>query len=133
MARSACAHDLTDAVIVRVANIDRAVRTDHGAMRAVEPGIGGGTAVAVPSLAAADNGRDNAARVVDTADRVVLGIDDQQAAVAVQRHLLRRVEDGGGGRAAVAAVAAPGRASDRLNQAGGGIDGAQAAALAFED
>ena len=81
-------------MIVRVADIDRAIRTDNGAMRAVEPGIGGGTAVAVPSLAAAGNGRDNAARAVDTADRVVLGIDDQQAAVAVERHLLRGVEDG---------------------------------------
>src|SRR5689334_10079543 len=39
--------DLADAVVVGVADIDRAVRADHRAMRPVEPGPLGGAAVAV--------------------------------------------------------------------------------------
>src|SRR4249919_121981 len=86
--KSGGARHLADAAVVGVADIDRAVRSDDRAVRTVEPGIGGRTAVAAGALAAAGERADDAARPVDAADCVVLGIDDDQAAVAVDRHFL---------------------------------------------
>ena len=105
-------------VVVGVADIDRAVGADDRAVRAVEPGFGGRAAVAAGALAAAGERADDAARAVDAADRVVLGIDDDQAAVAVDRHFLGRVEHRGERRAAIAAIAARGGAGDRRDDPG---------------
>src|SRR4051812_24020434 len=80
---------LADAVVVGVADVDRAVGSDDSAVRAVETGCGGRAAVAFRAFAAAGDARDDAGGAIDAADRVVLGIDDDQATVAVERHLLR--------------------------------------------
>src|SRR5689334_13694787 len=98
-------HDLTDAVVVRVADVDRAVGGDRCAVRPVERSGASGTAVAVAALAATSrNRRDGSAADVDPADHVVLGIDDQQIAVAVDRQLLWLIEDGGEGRPVFTAI-----------------------------
>src|SRR5438270_11426840 len=131
--KSTLPHDLADAVVVGVADIDRPIRADDRAVRAVEAGRGRGAAVAALALAAADDRRHDAGASVDPADRVVFGIDDQEAAIAVDRHFLRRIEHGGERRATIARIAAAGRAGDRRDEAGRSIDGAQAAALPFED
>src|SRR5712675_3130707 len=131
--KSTLAHEFADAVVVGVADIDRAIRADDRAVRAVEAGFGGRAAIAAPALAAAGDRRHDPGAMVDPAERVVLGIDDQQAAVGVDRHFLWRIEHRGESRPAIAGIAAPGRAGDRRDDAGRGIDGAQAAALALQD
>src|SRR6266849_36749 len=130
---SSAASYLPDAMIVRIADIDRAVGTDDRAVRAVEAGRASAAAVAAGALTTAGKVSDDARRAVDAADRVVFGIDDEEAAVAVDRHFLWRVEDRRERRAAIAAMAAGGGAGDRRDDPARRIDCAQAAALALED
>jgi hypothetical protein len=120
-------------VVVGVADIDRTVGTDDRAMRTVEAGRRGGAAIAARTLPAPGDRRDDPGRAVDQADRVVLGVDDQDVALGIERHLFRCVEYSGERRPAVTGIAAPRRAGDRIDDAGRGIDGAQGAALALED
>src|SRR6185437_7302112 len=91
-------------------------------------------AVAFPAMStiARDRGDDAGARV-DAADDVVLGLDDQQIPAGIDGELLGRVERRGERVAAVSVIAARAGAGDGADVAGTRIDGAQRAALAFED
>src|SRR5205807_3323954 len=131
--KSTLADELADTVVVGVADIDRAIRTDRCAMRPVESGSCRRAAIAARTLAAAGNRRDDAGITVDQPDCVVLGVDDQDVAVGIERHLLWRIEHGGERWPTIAGIAAPGGAGDRIDDAGRGIDGAQRAALTLED
>src|SRR5579884_2476689 len=125
--------ELADAVVVGVADIDCPVRAYRRAVRPVEAGFRRGAAVAVAALAAAGDRRDDAAAPVDQTDRVVLGIDNEDVAVAVERHLFRRVEYRGNGRTAVAGIAACAGAGNGGDGSAGRIDRAQPAPLPFEN
>jgi hypothetical protein len=120
-------------VVLGVADIEGAVGADGDAVRAAKPGLARRAAIAVVPLAAPGDGLDRAALDVEPADGVVLGIDDQDVAIGVDGQLLGRVEDRRQRRAAVAAVASGAGPGHRRDDAGPGIDRAQAAALAFED
>src|SRR6185503_12353409 len=74
--------DLADAVVVGVADVDGAIGADDRTMRTIEAGRGRWAAVAARALAAAGDRHHHSAAVVDPADRMIFGIDDQQAAVA---------------------------------------------------
>src|SRR6202035_1794596 len=119
---------------VGVADIDRAVGGDGCAVRAVECGGAGRTAVPPGALPAAAGDRgDGSGAQVHAADRVFFGIDDQQVALAVDRQLLRRVEGSGEGRPAVAAISPLPGAGYRRNDPAVRVDGPQRAALPLED
>src|SRR5207247_8355216 len=94
-------------MVVRVADINRPrpIGCNRGAVRPVERGGVRGTAIAVASPAAvAGEGEDHSGADVDPADRVVLGVDDQQVTLAIDGELLRRVESRGDGRTVVAGI-----------------------------
>src|ERR1700741_331896 len=95
-----------DPVVFGVADIDRPVGSDHGAVRAGKTGRQRRAALAFAALPAAGDGFDSSVRGIDAADRMVLGIDDQDIAAGVESELLRRVENRVPRRAAVAAVTA---------------------------
>ena len=72
------ADELADSVIVGIADIDRSVGGNCGAVRPVERGGARGAAIPLASLVAiAGEGDDRSRADVDLADRVVLRIDDQ--------------------------------------------------------
>src|SRR5205814_2441509 len=102
LAASGLPDDFADAVVVGVADIDRAIRADHRAMRPVESGSCRRAAIAARTRAAAGNRRDDPGITVDQPDRVVLGVDDQDVAVGIERHLLWRIEHGGERRPTIA-------------------------------
>src|ERR1700730_16707860 len=126
---SILADELADAVVLGVADVDRAIGSDDGAVRTAETGSGGRTAVTLGAFTPAGDRLDDAARGIDAADRVVLGVDDQDVAAGVEGEFLGRVEDCIPRRAAVAAVAAGTGAGDGIDHPGAGIDRAQRAAL----
>src|SRR5205823_11314356 len=81
--------EFADAVVVGIADIDRAVGGNGCAVRPVERGGARRTAIAVAaSPAAAGDRGDRSGPQVHPADRVVFGIDDQEIALAVDRQLL---------------------------------------------
>ena len=80
-------------MVFGVADIDRPVRSDDGAMRAAKTRCLRRAAVALAALPAAGDGLDNSVAGIDTADRVVLGIDDQDIAAVVESEFLRRIEN----------------------------------------
>src|SRR5438876_1968776 len=127
------AHQFADAVVLGVADIDRTIGADDRTARAAETGCDRRTAVTLGAFPPAGDRLNVAARDIDAADRVVLGIDDQDVAAGVESEFLGRVEDGILRRAAVAAVAARPGAGDCIDDPGAGIDGAQRAALPLED
>src|SRR5439155_588430 len=102
------AHQFADAVVLGVADIDRTIGADDRTVRAAETGCDRRTAVTLGAFPPAGDRLNDAARDIDAADRVVLGIDDQDVAAGVESEFLGRVEDGILRRAAVAAE--PGRA-----------------------
>ena len=120
-------------MVLGVADIDRATRSDDGAVRAAEPGRRGWAAIAFGAFASASDRLDDAARGIDAADRVVFGIDDQNVAAGIEGELLGSVEHSVFRRTAVAPVAARAGAGDGGDDPGARIDGSQSAALALED
>src|SRR5260221_6233731 len=100
--QSIATRHLADAVVVGVADIDRAIGADRRAVRSVEPGFARRPAIAAGALTAAGDRGDRAGARVEAANRMVLGVDDQDAAVSVDRHLFRRVEYRGKRRSVVA-------------------------------
>src|SRR6266436_864415 len=98
--------ELADAVVLGVADIDRAIGSDDGAVRPAETGRGGRTAVTLRALAASGDRLDDAACGIDAADRVVLGIDDQDVAAGVEGEFLGCVEHRIARRTIFVAVAA---------------------------
>ena len=103
--------DLADPVVAGIGDEDVAEGVYHDALRMVELGLGGRTAVAteacVPGLAA--RVIDDDAVGADLADPVVVGIGDEDEDVALGVHLhrdtFRMVELGLGGRTSIAYVA----------------------------
>ena len=79
-------------MVLGVADIDCTIRPDDGAVRAAQAGCVRRPAVALGALAPAGDRLDDAACGIDAADRVVLGIDDQDVAAGVEGEFLRRVE-----------------------------------------
>ena len=84
-------------------------------MRPAEARSGSRTAVTLGALAPAGDRLDDAARGIDAADRVVLGIDDQDVAAGVEGEFLGRVEHRIPRRPAVARVAAGTGAGDGID------------------
>src|SRR6266404_3478258 len=125
--------ELADAVVLGIADVDRPIRSDDGAVRAAETGRGRRTAVTLGALAPAGDRLDDAARGIDAADRMVLGIDDQDVAAGVEGEFLGCVEHRIARRTIVAAVAARTGAGDGIDDPGAGIDRAQRAGLPLED
>src|SRR5205814_7173178 len=80
--------EFADAVVFGVADVDRAIRPDDGAMRAAETGRGRRTAVTFGAFMPAGDRLDHAGRSGDAADRVVLGIDDQNVAARIESEFL---------------------------------------------
>jgi len=80
-------------VVFGVADIDRPVGSDDSAVRAAKTRRVRRTAVAFAALPTAGNSLDNSAARIDTADRVVLGVDDQDVAAGVESEFLRRIEN----------------------------------------
>src|SRR4051794_68448 len=105
---------LADLMMLTVADIQGATRTNHHTVR--------------PSEGAIDR-RNNPAAPIDTAYRIVLGIDNKQAAIRRYCQFLRPVEHRVSCISTVAAVAMAAGASDRLDSPL--ADAADAAALAL--
>jgi len=127
-------YEPADPVVVGVADVDRSVGRDRSAVRAIERSGYCRPAIAFASLAAVAGNRDDCSRAeVDATDRMVLGVDDQQIAVAVDGQLLRGVEGRRERRAVVAGIRSEPGASDGRDDAGARINGAQCAPLALED
>ncbi len=121
-------------MVARVADEHGTVGTDRDAVGPVELGLGGGAAIAgAAAVAVAGDGGDGPGPGVDSTDGVVLGIDDEEVAVASDGQLLRAVEGGLRGGAAVARVTLGAGAGDGPDRAGLRIDGAEGVALPFED
>ena len=93
-------------MVLGVADIDRPVGPDDGAVRTAEPRSGSWTLVASRSFAAAGDGFDNPVGSIDAPDCMVLGVDDQDVAAGVESEFLRRIENRVPRRAAVAAATA---------------------------
>src|SRR5262249_51213689 len=126
--------DLEYAVIAGVADEDRAVGRDGDAVGAVEPrGTGRAAVAAIAAVAVADEGLDGASLRVDASDGVVLGVDDQEVAGAVDGQLLGAIEFSGRRGAAVSGVAASAGAGPGGDEAGGRVDGPEGVPLALED
>ena len=109
---------LANAMVLAVADIDRAIRCHDGAMRTRQPANSAGLlspsgpAVPLPAIV-----RDDPGRGIDQADRVILGIDDEHIAGAVHRHFLRRVEHRVARILPVAGIAARAGAGDGFDDA----------------
>src|SRR5215468_5956269 len=98
-------------------------------MRPAETGSGRRTAVTFGAFTPAGDRLDDAVRGVDAADRVVLGIDDQDVTGGVEGEFLGRVEHRVARRPVVAAIAARPGAGDSIDDASAAIDRTQRAAL----
>ena len=79
-------------MIVRVTNIDRAVWADGYAVWTGKAGGCRRPAVTIAALSPAGDGGNSSRGHVDAANGIVLGIDHQNVAVAIERELLRRIE-----------------------------------------
>jgi len=127
-------HHLAEDRVLRVGNIQIAVEVDEDARRALQFSLVGGGAVAgVAPVAVAGHGRDQAAGRIDTADRIVVRIGDEEVAGRIHEDALGKVELRGRGRAAVTGVtpgAVPGNGRDC---AGGGADLADHAVSSVRD
>src|SRR5487761_1819129 len=96
------------AVVVGVADVEAAVGPNADAVRPVEPGLQGRSAVAAVTASrgtAAGHGLDFARLPLDSADRLVFGVDDRHVAARRDRNSLRPIEGRLKGRSAVARVA----------------------------
>src|SRR4051794_7536767 len=93
-------------VILTVADIDRAIRSDDRTMRARETREMSGTTIAARTGRTAGDGADDPGAGVDQPDCMVLGVDDEDVAGAVERHLLGCVEHSLPGVAFIAGIAA---------------------------
>src|SRR5438552_11285889 len=104
-------------MIQRVGNVQGAAPINDATMRPVQAGCGGISALAFCAPGASCDRRDDVASCINPANRVVLGVDDENVAVPVTAYALGTVERGLPGLAAVAAVAAFARARDRSDDA----------------
>src|SRR4051794_38289846 len=121
-------------MIIRVADKDRAVGSYRSTVRSVQrcrAGVAAITRIALTAIPG--DGRDNSGALVDQADRVIFGVDDQQITVTINGELLRRIKDRGESGPAVTGVAPRARPGDGRDDPASRINGAQRAALTLED
>src|SRR4051794_6706706 len=102
-------------------------------MGAIELRGGGRAAVSPPAASAIPGDRgDQAGPGVDSANGMVLGVDDQDVALAVEGHLLGAGEGRGGGGSAVTGESGGAGAGARGDDARLRVDRAEGVPLAFE-
>src|SRR5262249_4968092 len=124
-------HDLADAIIAGVGDVDVAAAVHGHAVRAIQHGGRGGAAVATAAgRAGAGDGEDGAGGLHDFANAVRGGVGDEEIAAGIDRHALRRSNPGRGGRSAVAAVGRGAVARDGDDDAGRLDDLADAVVIA---
>src|SRR3954447_20131388 len=95
--------------------------------------VGGAAVPTAPPLARAGHRGDRAGRGVDPADGVILGVDDEEVARAVDGEFLGPVERRGPGGPAVARIALGADAGAGRDPPVAGVDRAEGVPLPLED